>query len=400
MNRRSFWALNGLNFLLAQIAAVVVPFLNVFLKQKDWRYDQIGFAMAVVGMGSVIFQIPAGMICDRFSMPKKLLAIATISLGLAYVLIPYAVNNFYLLVPLLFVSGMMGTFFAPLLSTLALSMVGRLNLPKILGTNQSWGHLGGVGASLVAAMVVSLYGIQALFYLAGAISLVAAGTIFMLGNVTPIDPPPPAEHRFMFFIMAKRLMQNRDICIFLFCAVLFYLATGPSAPTVGLYMKHLGSTDDKIAWISLVAQPIMIPVAWLTGKFAVNWGRKPLMLIAMFALFLRFLLYAIAHSVDQVLLITTLDGITSGVASLVIVLICSDLTHKKGMFNSLMGFVNSVPAIGTVVGVSLQGLLTQHYGFHVTFYVFAGISFIAAMSFLFFVPETHQLVANERLQKA
>ena len=153
-------------------------------------------------------------------------------------------------------------------------------------------------------------------------------------------------------------------------------------------MKALGSPDDKIAWISLVAQPIMIPVAMLAGRWGSRWGRKPLMLIALFTLPVRWILYAFATNENHVLLITTLDGITSGIAALVIVLICSDLTNKKGLFNSLMGLVNSVPALGSVLGVALQGMITQHYGFHITFFVFAGIGLLSAVYFFYRMPET------------
>jgi MFS family permease len=390
--RKSFWALNGLNFFLAQIAAVVVPFLNVFLRQHEWRYDEIGLAMAVAGLGSVLFQIPAGIICDRFSMPKKLLIFSTITLGLSYVLIPHLADNLWALVPVLFISGMVGTFFAPLLSTLALSLVGRANLHKILGTNQSWGHIGGVGAALVAAAVVRAFGLNALFYLAGIISLLAAGCVGLVSGLKPIDQPEqqPELRGLGMFKSTKKLLKDPEVRTLLFCLVLFYLSNGPSAPTVGLYMKALGSPDEKIAWISLVAQPIMIPVAMLAGRYGARWGRKPLMMIALFALPLRWILYACVHSENQVLAITAIDGITSGISALVIVLMCSDLTNKKGLFNSLMGLINSVPALGAVLGVAMQGVITQYYGFHPTFFVFAGIALVGAVYFWLRMPETQQ----------
>jgi MFS family permease len=388
--RKSFWAINALNFLLAQIAAIVVPFLNIFLKQHDWRYDEIGLVMAIAGLGSVVFQIPAGMISDRFSMPKRLLAISTITLGMTYVLIPHVANNLWALIPILFVSGMMGTFFAPLLSSLALSLVGRANLHKILGTNQSWGHFGGIGAAVLASVVVRAFGIDALFYLAGIIALLAASCVGLVSGLKPIDSPEQQAHlrEMGIFKSTIKLLREVNIRTLLLCLVLFYLSNGPAAPTVGLYMQALGSPDHKIAWISLVAQPIMIPVAMLAARLGSSWGRKPLMLIALFVLPLRWILYALASNENHVLLITSLDGITSGIAALVIVLMCNDLTHGKGLFNSLMGLVNSVPAVGTVLGVALQGMLTQHFGFQSTFFVFAGIGLLGAVYFLFNMPET------------
>ena len=57
--------LNAANFFLAEITGVVMPFLGAFLQQNQWRYDAIGVAAALAGLGVFLMQTPAGFIVDR-----------------------------------------------------------------------------------------------------------------------------------------------------------------------------------------------------------------------------------------------------------------------------------------------------------------------------------------------
>jgi hypothetical protein len=66
---RSRIGLNAANFLQAEAVGVVLPILNTFLKGSHWRYDQIGIATAVAGLGTLLFQTPAGYLSRQ---PKAL----------------------------------------------------------------------------------------------------------------------------------------------------------------------------------------------------------------------------------------------------------------------------------------------------------------------------------------
>ncbi len=391
--RRSILALNSANFFLAQIASVVIPFLNVYLRQHGWRYDQIGMAMATAGLGSLIFQIPAGLTCDHVEHPRKLLAASALWLGLCYSLIPMFVGNTPRVATILFLSGIPGTFFAPLLASLANSVAGRGKLHLVLGENQSWNHAGNVASALLALVVVRVSGIPPLFYAAALMAFLAALSSFMIRPAQPTGGEEMAASFDWatvrsFASKARQLMQDKDVRTLLICITLFQVANGSLGSLVTLYMKELGSSDSKIAWILLVAQPIMIPAAWLAGRYA-HLGRKRLLGLAFVLLPLRLLLYAFASTPNMVLAITALDGIIAGIVGVVLVLICSDLARGKKVLNSLMGLVHTAPALGAVAGVALQGMFTESFGFAATFSVFAAVATAAAGIFLARMPETY-----------
>ena len=92
-SRRSLIGLNAVNFFLAEMAGVIGPFLAVFLKQKEWTYSQIGMASAIAGLGTLIFQTPAGFICDFFENRKFLLGLTSLLLGSCFGILPIVAGN-------------------------------------------------------------------------------------------------------------------------------------------------------------------------------------------------------------------------------------------------------------------------------------------------------------------
>lgn len=138
----------------------------------------------------------------------------------------------------------------------------------------------------------------------------------------------------------------------------------------------------------LVAQTVMIPVALLTGWLCGRWGRKPVFAIGFAVLPLRIFLYSLTSHPGTLVALQALDGIGAGIYGVAVVAICADLTQGKGRFNALSGLIATALSVGGVVGPLASGLLVQHLGFNMAFYVFAGIAAVAAGLFVLFMPET------------
>lgn len=346
--------------------------------------------MAIPGLGSLLFQIPAGVLCDRARRPRLLLAIMAVLLGSCYALIPTIVESIPLIFTVLFISGLCGTFFMPLLGTLALSLVGPQKLDLIMGSNRSWNHAGNLVAAIVTIGVIRQMGLGPLFYVAGSLSAVAAAFCFVIrkNDLKSIVRPGRIKLRRTFLESTAILLNRSRVRSFLICLTLFHVANGPLSAIVSLYLKHVGSSDSQIAWMVLVAQPIMIPSAWLAGRYASEIGRKPVFGLALVLLPIRILLYTLTRDPSTILAITALDGIIAGVIGVMVILVCSDLTRGKEGFNSLIGLASTAPALGAMIGAVLQGFLTQHFGFTFTFFVFAAIAGVAALWFLFRMDET------------
>lgn len=80
--------LNAANFFQAEAVGVVLPVLNGFLRASGWRYDSIGIATAVAGLGTFLFQTPAGLLTDRINSRRALFGATSLLVGACFVCLP------------------------------------------------------------------------------------------------------------------------------------------------------------------------------------------------------------------------------------------------------------------------------------------------------------------------
>jgi MFS family permease len=389
---QSRWGLNAANFFLAEVTGVVMPFLAKFLGDRGWRDDAIGVAVALAGLGVFLMQTPAGFIVDRVRSRRALLAGASLLLGLCYGLLPLLPAGWWYADPLLFLAGTAHAFFAPLLGALALGLVGHAGLTRMVGANQGWNHAGNIAAALTAMILVGWFGTPSVFYAVPGVSMLAAASVFVIraselderraSGVTENGDGPARPVRFL------ELFRDRRVVVLFAATALFHLANAPVMPLVGRYVDVLGGSGRQVAAVVLVAQTVMVPVAWASGWLCDRWGRKPVFAVGFLVLPLRIFLYSLAHDPATLIALQALDGIGAGIYGVVVVAMCADLTRGKGRFNALQGLIATALSAGGVLGPLAAGFLVQHLGFAVAFDVFAGVAALAAGLFVVFMPET------------
>ena len=103
--RRSLLGLNVANFFQAEMVGVILPVLNAFLKEAKWRDDSIGYATAAAGLGTLLFQTPAGWLTDKLTCRRGLFAAIAILTGACFVALPLVPKTPGWVDSLLFVSG-------------------------------------------------------------------------------------------------------------------------------------------------------------------------------------------------------------------------------------------------------------------------------------------------------
>ena len=148
LSKRSLIGLNAANFFQAEMVGVILPILNAFLKKANWRYDAIGLATAAAGLGTLLFQAPAGWLTDKLTYRRLMFTVAAVVTGACFGLIPFVPRTPVWVDSLLFLSGAAQSFFVPLLGALALALAGHRSLNRVIGSNQSWNHIGNIVAAL------------------------------------------------------------------------------------------------------------------------------------------------------------------------------------------------------------------------------------------------------------
>ncbi|MBA3914145.1 MAG: MFS transporter [Acidobacteriales bacterium] len=385
--RHSLRALNAANFFQAEMIGVILPVLNAFLRESNWRYDAIGLTTAAAGLGTLLFQTPAGWLTDRLSSRRLLFAVMALATGACFVALPLVPRTIPWVDTLLFISGATQSFFVPLLGALALGLVGHKLINRVMGVNQSWNHAGNIAAALLGMALVAKFGLTAVLYSVGAGSLLAGAAVVSIRS-SDLNSQLASGHTddSSAKVPWKALLRNRTILFLLLSISLFHLANAPILPTVALYVKNLGGSDTLMTATVLTAQIVMVPVAWIAGRLCDSVGRKAVMAVAFWVLPLRILSYVFARNPAEIVALQALDGIGAGIYGVAVVAFSAELTRGKGGFNTLMGLFATALAVGGVAGPLLSGLSVQHLGFKVTFYLFAALAALGAAAFSLLVP--------------
>ena len=123
-SKRSWRALNWLNFFAADISDGVGPFLAVYLASNlRWEPGSIGMAIAATQLSMVIFQSPAGLVVDATRKKRLPIIGASIAVGLLALVWP-ALRSLPVVLVCQVALGLAASFYVPTLVALARTMCG------------------------------------------------------------------------------------------------------------------------------------------------------------------------------------------------------------------------------------------------------------------------------------
>ncbi|WP_020601109.1 MFS transporter [Spirosoma panaciterrae] len=392
----SLKALDAANFFLADVRDGLGPYLAIYLLTTlHWNAQNIGIAMSVMGIATVVAQTPAGALVDRTRRKRAYSIVASLLIALAAI-ITITVPTYAVILGGQAIMGVAAAWFTPAIAAITLGLVGPKALDRRVGRNETFNHAGNVFAALLAGLLGYYVSTKGIFLLLAAMSVLSSLSVWRIQEKDidhqlargcseqdePANDPTPSGW--------LALLGNRSILFFALACVLFHFANAAMLPLLGQRLAQGISAGASSAYMSaciIVAQLVMIPVSYLTGKLAPN-GRKRLLIIGFAILPIRGLLYTLTS--DPILLVTIqiLDGVGAGIFGVLSILIVSDLTRGSGLFNTTQGAIATAVGLGASLSNAFAGMLLQQTSYHVAFLTLAALAFLALGVLWFFVPET------------
>ncbi len=416
-SKSSLFGLDGLNFLMADVRDGVGPFLSVFLKGgQHWPAGQIGIAMGASSIAAAFCQIPAGLLVDSIRAKRGLVAGSglLVALGcLAIALLP----NLSVVVGAQVLLGAASAIIPPALAALSLGLVGRKHFPARISRNEGFNHGGNFTAALLAGTVGQRLGYHWLFYFVCGFA-VASACIVTLIQPQEIDheiarggedrknfPPARQDSRSQQrggALPLSKLLQKRDLLIFLASVILFHLGNAAMLPMAGqvLAQKHPDADISALSACIIAAQLVMVGVAAAVGwalRRGIGW--KTIFLVALVILPIRGILFSLTDSPILVVAIQVLDGVAAGIFGVISIVIAADLMHGTGRFNLAQGLVALSTGIGAGISNFTAGFVVQSFGYPASFLTLAAIALSALVFFGLLMPETRPDVAKKSLNR-
>jgi DHA1 family multidrug resistance protein-like MFS transporter len=146
-------------------------------------------------------------------------------------------------------------------------------------------------------------------------------------------------------------------------------------PVIPLYAANLGAPVSEVgiivATLSYVTAFFLIPFGILSDRF----GRQKLLIGGLIVFTLTPLLYPLAHSTGQLILVRAIHGLGAAAFLPAAIALVVDLTppNRRG---TAIGWYTASLQLGLMAGPITGGFLASRFGFNAAFYGCAAISFI------------------------
>jgi len=421
------------SFSLGELGDGLNIFQGIYLVGIGWNEGNVGLALSLMGLTSLVVQAIAGDIVDKTSIDRRIfLAVASIvtAISASAILLVREGNTDHMLIFITkVIEGVAGSFIGPCLAALTLATFGPNFFDSIMANNILWGHVGSVIAAILAGSASYLLypNIKYCFLVIGASALLACAFVGHLpegdplmgrgfkgkialdqeGHVEKIGsgsfsvqdgmaPPPRKEAPVAATYWA--VFSDRTTTILCLTGFFFHFANANVLLVLGEIMG--GDNDDgspKRSAIPLIggaivlAQLTMAAATVAGGRLTfMGVGRKPLFMAGIALLPLRCILIIWWKDWGEAWLLSTqiLDGLSAGLCGLIHPYLVADITFGTGRFNVLMGVTASFFGLGATLSNFLGQLAVEKMGHVASLSGSTILSIIPVILFGLFMPET------------
>lgn len=161
-------------------------------------------------------------------------------------------------------------------------------------------------------------------------------------------------------------------------------------PFLPFYIRDLGVADEAevVRWSGLVFAGPFISALFATpfwGNLGDKYGRKPMVIRALFGLAVSQVLIGLSQNVMQVFLFRILQGAISGFIASALALVSTSAPRKRVGY--ALGVLQSASSGGVILGPFFGGLLADLIGYREIFFVTAVFCTMGAVAVMYGVEE-------------
>ncbi len=382
---RSSAGLDWLNFFVANVQTGFGPFIAAYLASQAWTQGQIGLALSIGTLTTVVVQMPAGAMVDAIRDKRRLATFAVAAIaGCALVLAAFPERLPVLVAEVM--HGVASCLLGPVIAALSLSVAQDKAHPfgERLGRNARFASIGsGIAAGLMGA--VGYWVSERSVFILAAVLVVPAFVALRVIRAPDADAVAKQPD-----VPLRLALMDRRLLFFALACAGFHFANAAMFPLAAVEVtRHAGSIGELvIAACLIVPQALVAAISPTVGRAADRWGRRPVLLWGFAALPLRGLLFAVTNQPEAVVAIQALDGISGAVFGVMLPLVTADIARDSGRFNVSMGFLGLAIAAAAAASNAVAGVVTDQHGSRVAFLVLAAAGIVAFTLLWVAMPET------------
>jgi MFS family permease len=372
----------------------VIPMLAIQAKALGASVGVAAFVAAMAGIGTLLGDLPAGTITDKFG-ERRPLVVALLIDGVALAA-AYWIDALWVFAMVVLIHGITGSVFGlarQTYLTVAIPLKWRARAMSSLG---GVFRLGGMLGPLAGAWITAVYSLRASFLLAGAMSVAAAFAVSFI----PDTPTPPrsrsadetqssGDENLTIWSVLKR---HRHVLFTVGSSVLaLAMVRIARQAIIPLWCDQHGidaSTTNIIYAISLVFEVVLvIPSGAMMDRVGRRWVAVPTMLI----MGLGYALLPLTHAALTITIVASLLGFGNGLSAGIIMTLAADASPEVGRAQFFAGWrvFSDVGQSGGPLVVSAVALFAPLWAAALTL---AGIAWLGGAGFMRWLPKRGPLV--------
>lgn len=357
------------------------PVLPRFAEHLGAAPELIGMVVAASTVTGVLFKLPAGALSDLFGRRRVML------LGAVFFAIPPFIYPFVedaaALLALRFVHGFATAIFSPVASAYVagLSDSGR---GARLGWFSSANDVGATAGPLIGGLVLyATASFAASYLLVGLIGVFALGAALLVPDRETRTAPAESSltGRAAEFRNGLRAVITTPAVLTAAAAeATMYLGFGAFLGFLPLYARAAGLNDAAIAVVLALELTIAVVAKPFAGSLSDRLGRKPVIVLGLFACAAALPLIFRTTSLTGLLAAVPLLGLGVAAVTPATNALIADLVAARRLGTG-MGVFGAIWDIGEAAGPILAGILIGHIGYERAFDAIAAIIAAVAATF-------------------
>ncbi|MEM2309454.1 MAG: MFS transporter [Candidatus Bathyarchaeia archaeon] len=337
-------------------SGLIGPFIPIYVTQLGASSAEIGLVQAINSVSPSIAQIPWGFFVDK--VRRRTLIVALGNFLYAFMLLLLLgirnVTDFIIVVLLAYVLSAMSV---PALNSLIGELSDRVGRGKVLARINAMASLGSMPATVISGYII--YRVGGSTWEMYRIPIILCFIFNLAASVMVLMAKDLQFTRESFSVRgwAKALKKNpyfKRLCLL---STFQGFSMGLAWPLFTLtIVKVIRADMFQISLLNVISASTAFIVRGFTGRLADRAGRKPLIVLGRMGLFLVPLIYAIARSIYELIIVNFVIGILTAASDVAISAYLLDISPRN-MRGSYTSLYNAISGSFTFLGSTFGGYL-------------------------------------------
>lgn len=310
----------------------IVPLVPLTARALGASVPEAALVVALMGIGTLVGALPAGVIADRFGEKKSL--VGALFVDVACLITCAFAPNQWVLAAAVFVTGLSGAMLSLARQSYLTVAVPLAYRARALSTLGGVFRIGSLLGPLMGAAVVTAWGLEAAYLVAAGTSVLAAVVTMALPDL-PTPGHSDAEPVRLLQVLREHAHTYATAGVGASALMLVRASRDALLP---LWCEQIGLDAATTSLVFALSSGIDTLLFYLGGSVMDRFGRRAVSVPSMIIMGGCFALLPFAHSLTQVALFAAMLGFGNGISAGVVMTIGSDASPALGRPQFLAGW--------------------------------------------------------------